>query len=228
MSNYYKITFEQKQPLHLWIWNFGVVAESRNFLLPHQFVSAVLNANNIWNSDYSIEKNLDDIINNVSIFKPQCLDFDNEKEFNKNYKQTFVSTAVNPWTRWAKDESLHEIEYISNTFKKEERLKSMEWKWYIRKDFEIDWINFEDLKWKEIYLWGEFKYWFGLCKIKKIHEEIEENIKKETKNKYFLHKIENKNTQTNNYKKILPLTLRLTKSSKKIGHNFIYKGFFWF
>ena len=218
-----KITFEQKQPLHLWIWNFGVVAESRNFVLPHQFVSAVLNANNIKNSDYRIEKNLDDIINNVSIFKPECLVlFDNkkekkltEKEFNRKYKQTFVSTAVNPWTRWAKDESLHEIEYISYL---DEKFDYMKWEWYIKSDFEIDWINFEGLKWKEIYLWGEIKYGFWLCKISEISEiENSNDI-----DKYFLKNVD-KNSELKN---IFPLTLRLTTEQKTKGHNFVYKGFY--
>lgn len=217
--SYKKITFVQKQPLHLWVWNFWVVAECRNYILPHQFVSAVCNAKNIYSDNFKISEDdtLKQINWNISIFRPVQYDFKQKKQFEQKYKHTFVSTAVMPWTKSAKDQSLHEIEYISHLDEKSEFLK---WVWYIKSDFIVDWKRLFEIikKWDQIYLWWEFKYGFWLCEI------VDKCDSTESKNNIY------KLTEVNNDKEFLdvfPLTMRLTDSVDSVWQEFKYCWIYW-
>lgn len=216
----YKITLKQKQPIHLGVGNFGVVAETREYALPHQFVAAMCNKLGISHSVYPIEdkNNFDNIIKNVSIFKPKNFSFEDKNDFSLNYKKSMVSSAVKPNTHTAKDESLHEIEFIVPS--NDQGDKNLEWEGYIKEGFEIDGKDMDyfkkELNWEEIYLGGERKYWYGLCEIeiKKVNDK---------KDLCFIKNISNEETVN---KEVLPITMRITKKTDKVGKKFDYKWFY--
>jgi len=84
-----------------------------------------------------------------------------EKEFRYEYIDTYVSTAINPTTLNAKDESLHEIDIILPQGKEDK--KQLYWVGYVNSSKKIP---------REIYVGGDSRYGFGLMEFV---EEKEEN-----------------------------------------------------
>ena len=219
-----KITIKLKQPLHIWIWNFWVVAETDIFIYPWQFVAALGNAK--W-KPVDVNTNFDEILEIVSLFIPKDLENNLTKDKIEDWRleniQTYVSTAVKPVEHWAEDESLHEIEYIS-PYKKYNK-KKKEYIRYIgyideknlKNKFNLE-INEKDEK-DEIYIWWEQKYWFWLCKIEKIEDWEKENFEK----------LKLKNVEKINYKDILfvkPVFLKVFDKKEGVWNKWVYKGFY--
>ena len=220
-----KVTIELKQPLHIGIWNFWVVAETNIFIYPWQFVAAL--GNEKW-KPVDINTNFNEILETVSLFIPKDLESSLTKDKIEDWRlkniQTYVSTAVKPVEHWAKDESLHEIEYILpyKISKKEDNKKKKEYIKYIGYiDEEILKSKF-DLKvskWDEIYIWWEQKYWFWLCKIEEVEDWDDENFEK----------LKLKPVEKINNKDILfvkPVFLKVFDKEKGVWNKWVYKGFY--
>lgn len=209
MSKYYKIVLEQIQPLHLWKWNFGIVAETDTKINPWQFLSAILNAK--WMYKYSIDSCFDSIIENISIFEANDI-----KDFSDNHIKTYVSTAVVPWDRWSKDSSLHEIEYITNIV--EWNNQNLHWTGYVNLSFEIDWLDFQSLKDSFVFVGWEQRYWFGKMNIKSVEVlDIKELGNKVKRLKHF---------SNQDLEEVKPVTLRLFNQTEWAWKEFIYKGLY--
>ena len=205
-----KITLKALQPLHLWVWNFWVVAETGIFVMPWQIVSWLGNQQN---SFIDIDKNFDEILEKLSVFIPKNLENSlNNKEIERFKIEniwTYVSTAVDAINHGAIDNSLHEIEYIKPW---------LEFVWYVEVDenkkLKINDKEFEVGQWLEFTIWWEAKYWFGRIKIKNIENANNFDLQ--------LKKIDD------NLKTIFPVFLRVYDEKKWFGKKWVYKGFYWF
>ena len=79
------------------------------------------------------------------------LGYCSETEFRRKFTTTFLSTAINPTTLHAKDESLHEIDVILPN--------SIEWVGYIKTKKE----KLEKIE--EIFIGGDNRYGLGLMRL---------------------------------------------------------------
>jgi len=206
-----KVTLKLKQPLHIGIWNFWVVAETDIFIYPWQFVAALGNAKQ---KPVDINTNFNEILEGVSLFIPKDLENSLTKDEVEDWRlknvHTYVSTAVKPVEHWAKDESLHEIEYI---------LADRKYVGYIDKEKLKSKFNLEINLWDEIYIWWEQKYWFWLCKIEEVEDWDDENFEK----------LKLKNVEKINNKDILfvkSVFLKVFDEEKWIWNKWVYKGFY--
>ena len=123
---WYKLVLEQEQPIHIGYKRYGVLAETRIFIPGQTIWGALTKAYNLMKGE-----NLDNnqkLFEQITCFYPS---FDgntilepnfekgefhlgkiSEKEFRLLFVDSFTSTSILSETRTAKDESLHEIEYI--------------------------------------------------------------------------------------------------------------------
>ncbi|QTA38174.1 hypothetical protein JYK00_01135 [Thermosipho ferrireducens] len=193
-KKWYKLVINQIQPIHLGKAVYGVLGETRIFI-PGQTVWGALAKAYCINKKLPFEKNKN-LFEEITCFYPA---FDNqsflkprfsggefylgdlpEREFKLLFADTFVSTAVLPETKSAKDESLHEIEYILPRHKKElestELYKKLTQLGY--KNSNLKWVGLikleenikKEIEGMEIYVGGDVRYGFGLMKITKITE----------------------------------------------------------
>lgn len=132
-KNWYKLVFKQIQPIHVGAGSYGVISETRVFIPGWTMWGALTNIYGLkksWEkSDWENETN-QKIFQNISCFWP-CFDENGEKvlfpyykdgkfylgnypeeEFRAMFVDTFVSTAIIPDSRMAKDKSLHEVDVI--------------------------------------------------------------------------------------------------------------------
>jgi hypothetical protein len=165
MSNWYKIVYKQIQPLHIGAGSYGVMNETRIYIPGWTMWGALTNAygkNNKWkDEDYENDENKQ-LFEKITCFYPS-FDKENflkpsykngefylgsmsEREFRKEFVTTFISTAINPATLNAQDDSLHEIDVILP--------KDIYWIGYLNIDDNIE-IP------KEIYVGGEVRYGLG-------------------------------------------------------------------
>jgi len=145
---------------------WGVVNETRIFIPGITMWGALTNA-------YFKEKNVYDehIFEQISCFYPRIEGKDilypnykngefylgdiSESEFRQKYVKSFTSTAINPTSLNAKDESLHEIDLIYPD-------NNIEWVGYIKCEKKC----LKEIK--EIHIGGDVRYGFGLMKKTKI------------------------------------------------------------
>jgi hypothetical protein len=190
---WYKLILEQKQPIHIGYKRYGVLAEIRVFIPGQTMWGALTKSYNLMKGE-SLDNN-QRLFEQITCFYPSFdgntilkPNFKNgefhlgeisEKEFRLLFVDSFTSTAILPETKTAKDESLHEIEYILPKPKKEilenmivkntknlilQKLKEMnELKW-------IGLLNISDdikreLKNMKIFVGGDVRYGYGLMKI---------------------------------------------------------------
>ena len=165
-EKWYEVTFKQVQPIHIGDNKHGVINETKIFIPGQTMWGALTNAyfkkTNIYN------KNL---FENISCFYPNIdcnvlypryedgefyLGFCSETEFRKKFTTTLLSTAINPTTLHAQDESLHEIDVILPN--------EIEWIGYVKAKKE----QLEQIK--EIYIGGDSRYGLGLMKLIKKQE----------------------------------------------------------
>jgi hypothetical protein len=186
MSKLYKLIFKQIQPIHIGMGNYGVVNETRIFIPGWTMWGALTNFLGIlegWNDqDYKSNKSVFEKIscfypcfektgNQENIFFPvyengefgfksEQKDFYSENKFRAEFVDTFVSTAILPESRSAKEESLHEIDILLPQPKK---------------DFvgtaggnQLYWVGYLDIedglleKINEIFVGGDRRYGLGL------------------------------------------------------------------
>ena len=166
-NKWFELTFKQIEPINIGKAGWGVVNETRIFIPGITMWGALTNA-------YFKKRGKHDehIFEQISCFYPRIdgkvlypsykngefyLGDMSESEFRQKYVKSFTSTAINPITRNAKDESLHEIDLIY--------LKKIEWVGYINSKKEyLDEI-------KKIYIGGDVRYGFGLMKLESIKEK---------------------------------------------------------
>ncbi|MGA1861433.1 hypothetical protein OWM07_00905 [Deferribacter thermophilus] len=125
-----KLIFKQNQPIHIGSGKWGVLKETDIFISGQTMWGALTNAYFQKTQDYN-----ETLFEKISNFFPS-LDKENilaphykegefhlgdfsEEEFKAYFVDTLIQTAVEPISRKAKDESLHEIDYILPKPKKE-------------------------------------------------------------------------------------------------------------
>jgi len=196
---WYKLVLEQKQPIHIGFKKYGVLAETRIFI-PGQtiwgaltkayFLSLNENERKKYSSisDEKIQKLFEQItcfypyIDEGTILKPNFKNGEfhlgglSEKEFRLLFVDSYTSTAILSETRTAKDESLHEIEFILPKPKKSLENTKL-WKKLVEewgyKGENLKWIGLINIDEKlkdeinnlELFIGGDSRYGFGLMKI---------------------------------------------------------------
>ncbi|MBU1669036.1 hypothetical protein KKC13_11510 [bacterium] len=164
--SWYKVTFKQLQPIHLGHRKHRVINETRIFITGQMMWGALTNAYFHQTGDYeaTLFENLSCFYPKIRWieFKPQykngefCLNNVPEAKFRQKYVTTLLSTAINPNTLNAKDESLHELDVILPN--------NLYWVGYVNCNKEI----LKELK--EIFIGGDSRYGFGLMKLESIEE----------------------------------------------------------
>ena len=166
-EKWYEVTFKQVQPIHIGDNKHGVINETKIFIPGQTMWGALTNA--YFKKTNVYDKNL---FENISCFYPKIdcnvlypryeggefyLGFCSETEFRQKYTTTLLSTAINPTTLHAQDESLHEIDVILPN--------EIEWVGYVRtKKEQLERI-------KEIYIGGDSRYGLGLMTMVNIRED---------------------------------------------------------
>jgi hypothetical protein len=183
MSNWYKVVYKQIQPLHIGAGSYGIINETRIFIPGLTMWGALTNAYGIskkWkDEDYKDDENKQ-LFENITCFYPSFdkknflkpsykngefyLGEKSEIEFRKEFVDTYLSTAINPATLNAQDESLHEIDVILP--------KDIYWIGYLN-------IDDENKIPEEIYVGGEIRY--GLGKMKLESKQKEDSYKYQVK-----------------------------------------------
>ena len=193
---WYKLILEQRQPIHIGYKRYGVLAETRIFIPGQTMWGALTKAYNLMKGE-NLNNNRDTFeqitcfypsFDGETILKPNFkngefhLENLSEKEFRLLFVDSFTSTAILPETRTAKDESLHEIEFILPKPKREilenmiEKLKDEEKLTLLQKLKEMNklkWIGLlninEDIKRElknlKIFIGGDVRYGYGLMEI---------------------------------------------------------------
>jgi len=184
---WYKLVFKQNQPIHIGSVNWGVINQTFVFIPGWTMWGALTKAYNMYNRE-SLSEN-QELFKNITCFYP-CFDKngDNflfpqykdgvfhlgedypEDKFRYEFTETFVSTAILPESRSARDESLHEIEILLPKSKIEK--KQLYWVGLLGINQDDDFKDFleEGLK---IWIGGDLRYGFG---------ELELMVKNEVKN----------------------------------------------
>ncbi len=192
-KKWHKLVFRQIQPIHIGKGSYGVVNETRIFIPGWTMWGALTKAYNLKNGgDLSKNQNL---FENISCFYPSFDDngkdenilfpkFDkgefylgnySEDKFRAKFVDTFISTAINPGTNTASDESLHELNIILPKVKRDYRKNE--------KEEQIYWVGVIELEDNreipdEIYIGGDVRYGFGkLMLINSKSELTEDEIK---------------------------------------------------
>ena len=163
-KEWFKLTFKQIEPIHIGKGGWGVVNETRIFIPGITMWGALTN------EYFKITgKHNENIFENISCFYPKIgdevlyPDYKNgefylgdisESEFRQKYVKSFNSTAINPTSLNAKDESLHEIDLIYPN--------NIEWVGYIK--CEKKYLN----EIEKIYIGGDVRYGFGLMELDKV------------------------------------------------------------
>jgi len=176
---WYKLVFKQNQPIHIGSTRWGVVNETEIFIPGWTMWGALTKAYN----QYSKSKLSDnqELFENITCFYPSldkmgdnvlfpeykngllylreenlCRKEYSEDKFRYEFTDTFVSTAIVPGTRSAKDESLHEIEILLPQGKKEK--ESLYWVGVLGIDNDLPNFFKNGLK---IFIGGDIKYGLG-------------------------------------------------------------------
>jgi hypothetical protein len=193
MKKWYKLVFKQLQPIHIGAGNYGVINETRIFIPGWTMWGALTKTYNL-QSKKDLSEN-QELFEDISCFYPS---FDkegndvlfpnfkkgefylgeeySEKKFRAKFVDTYVSTAIMPNSRMAKDESLHEIDVIllgaKTDFIEKEVEKQLYWVGILKIDEDTK-NNFliENLK---ITIGGDARY--GLGKLKLLSSEDEADL----------------------------------------------------
>jgi len=200
---WYKIVFKQNQPIHIGSARWGVINETEIFIPGWTMWGALTKAYNQYSK--SELSNNQELFKTITCFYPFFKEkrddvlfpkYKNgsfylgeeysEDKFRYEFTDTFVSTAIVPGLRSAKDESLHEIEILLPKSKKEE--KSLYWVGVLginndlpkskKEERSLYWVgvlginndlldSFKNFfkKGLKIYIGGDIKYGFGELQI---------------------------------------------------------------
>lgn len=200
MNKKYLLVFKQAQPIHIGAGSYGVVNETRIFIPGWTMWGALTNAySRIIGKDHKVNQKLFDqeLFEKITCFYPSFYPLpgkDNgnvlfpvfkggklylgqfsEDKFKAMFVDTFVSTAINPAYRSAKDESLHEINIIlprakSGYFGNSEK-HQLYWIGVAETDADIP----DGMR---IVIGGDVRYGFGEMILRKKNEIKEEDFSK--------------------------------------------------
>ena len=184
---WYKLIFKQNQPIHIGSTKWGVVKETDLFISGQTMWGALTNAHYQKNGTYDENKfktisNFFPSLDGEIILKPSYENGEfylgnvSEEEFRAYFVDTYVQTAIEPVSRKAKNESLHEIDFILPRPKKDfqgiEKLELLKnqlyWVGIIKTD-----DNFLKKGFK-IYVGSDVRYGYGeleLVDVKPLAEE---------------------------------------------------------
>ncbi len=190
MSKWYKLVFKQLSPFHIGKYNYGVISETELFIPGYTMWGALVNDYGLKNG--GTEKIFNDVKRKFEMLTCFYPYFDEgeglfpkfgqgklyygkytEEELRRMLTDTFVSTAILPITRSAKDESLHETEIMLPKSKDDN--KQVFWTGIIRLEDESISKNYL-LKGLEIIIGGDSRYGFGRLKLDDIQEIKKEKL----------------------------------------------------
>jgi hypothetical protein len=171
---WYKLVFKQNQPIHIGSLNWGVINQTLIFIPGWTMWGALTKAYNI-HKEQQLSSN-QELFETITCFYPSFDENGNnslfpeykdgvfhlgeypEDKFRYEFTDTFVSTAILPESRSAKDESLHEVEVLlpKNKMKK----KQLYWIGLLGINQNDDFKDFlkEELK---IWIGGDIRYGLG-------------------------------------------------------------------
>jgi len=184
-KKWYKLVFEQLDPIHIGKTAYGVISETRIFIPGWTMWGALVNS---YAGKIGLEpdnfKEVQHLFERVTCFYPS---FDNEGNavlfpkfeggelylgadypenvFGMEFTDTFVSTAINPVSLTAEEESLHEMEVILPKSKRNKR--QIYWSGLIGIEAEnIDkMLNFFEEGRLEITVGGDSRYGLGRLRL---------------------------------------------------------------
>lgn len=190
-GNWYKLVFKQIWPIHIGYKSYGVINETRIFIPGWTMWGALTNAYGLYKGSY---ENIDEIFEEISCFWPSFDEKGNnvlfpslkggklylgnfsEEKFRTMFVETFISTAILPSMRSAKDETLHEVDVILPKPKKEFETE-------LNSNSSLYWVGILNVKNSdliyflkkglEIFVGGDIKYGLGLLKLDFIEERRE-------------------------------------------------------
>jgi hypothetical protein len=215
---WYKLVFKQNQPIHIGSTKWGVVNKTEIFIPGWTMWGALTKAFNQYSKESKLSGN-QELFETITCFYPSFDEeggnilFPNyknglfylenhseeysEDKFRYEFTDTFVSTAVIPGLRSAKEESLHEIEILLPQSKKEKEIKEENKKESKKEKKQLYWVGIlgikDDLsdfikndlsdflkKGLNIYIGGDIKYGFGELELVS-NEEIDDKLKDKLK-----------------------------------------------
>jgi len=126
---WYKLIFKQISPLHIGIFNYGVLSETRIFIPGWTMWGALVNRYGQYKGNEESFEEGKKIFESITCFYPRLEKEDeilfpelengqfylgkySENEFRAKFTDVYISTSIQPLSLTAKDESLHEIEVI--------------------------------------------------------------------------------------------------------------------
>lgn len=184
---WYKLVFKQNQPIHIGSARWGVVNETEIFIPGWTMWGALTKAYNQYSK--SELSNNQELFETITCFYPSFEEngdnalfpkYENgsfylgkeysEDKFRYEFTDTFVSTAIVPGLRSAKDESLHEIEILLPQSKKEK--KSLYWIGVLGINNDLPSFIKKGLN---IYIGGDIKYGFGELQLISSPTELKDN-----------------------------------------------------
>jgi hypothetical protein len=219
---WYKLVFKQNQPIHIGSTKWGIVNKTEIFIPGWTMWGALTKTFNQY-SKRELSEN-QELFETITCFYPSFdkeggnILFPNyknglfylgnhseeysEDKFRYEFTDTFVSTAIIPGLRSAKEESLHEIEVLLPQSKKEKEVKEENKKESKKEKKQLYWVGIlgikndlsdfikNDLsdflkKGLNIYIGGDVKYGFGELQLvydKEIKSEDNNELKNELKN----------------------------------------------
>jgi len=174
--NWYKLVFKQNQPIRISSAKWGVINETEIFIPGWTMWGALTKAFNVLNKkDLSNNQDLFENItcfypffekNNGHILFPQYLNGNfmlgnkSEDEFKFDFLDTITSTAIISEHRRAKDESLHELEFLLPKSKNESEIGGLYWVGLVGFNGNTHITNFLTIGLK-IYVGADSRYGFG-------------------------------------------------------------------
>jgi len=181
MNNvWYKLVFKQIDPLHIGKFNYGVLSETRIFIPGWTMWGAMVNKYGKYkggkDEDFGEYKKIFETITcfypsfdqkGEEILFPQYNDGEfflgcySEEKFRLEFTDVYVSTAVNPCTCTAKDESLHEIEIVLPKSNNNDSSKQIYWGGLLGIEKNVNDIDDLVNEWLEITVGGDSRYGFG-------------------------------------------------------------------
>jgi len=203
---WYKLVFKQKQPIHVGSAKWGVVKETEIFISGSTMWGALTNVylqdkqDEINTNDENKLKEIGKYFETTSNFfpsfdgktalqptyqkgefgylLPDTNEFLSEDKFRFYFVDTLVQTAIEPISRQAKDESLHELDYILP--KSKQNLKNFKDNLYWIGIIQIknnDLENFlDDIKSESIFAGADVRYGYGELKLVNV-SSLDENDK---------------------------------------------------
>jgi len=192
---WYKLVLRQMKPMHIGIFNYGVLSETRIFIPGWTMWGAFVNQYGQYKGGK--EEHFEEgqqIFETITCFYPK-LESENkilfpqfqkrdfylgdysENEFRAKFTDVYTSTSIQPSSLTAKDESLHEIEIVLPKSKMIRERENLSWVGLLGIDEEkaekVKGFFEEGL---EVIIGGDTRYGLGNMKLEKLCEATAEDL----------------------------------------------------